>query len=233
LPEKNDAWLTDFSRGLFALASEFNVQLIGGDTTRGPLSMSVQIIGFVPEGQALIRSGAQIGDGVFLTGTIGDAGLGLSLKQGKKRTPSDAVKALIQRLEYPTPRVSVGLALRGLATSAIDISDGLAADLGHVLIASGVGADISISHLPLSAAFESLAEPGDWQRAVSAGDDYELCFTAPMAQEAEVLEQLQAMNCPCARIGEITNQPGLRWYDAKQNEQMITQAGFDHFQGNV
>lgn len=233
LPEKDDVWLSHFSRGLFALANEFNVQLIGGDTTRGPLSLTVQVMGFVPEGQALTRSGAQVGDGVFLTGTLGDAGLGLKLRQELPQEPrQDASKILIKRLEYPTPRVSAGLALRGLANSAIDISDGLAADLGHVLTASGVGANINIDRLPLSEAFLSLAAQGDWQRAVSAGDDYELCFTAPMAQEAVVLERLQAMACPVVRIGEITRQPGLRWYDAEHNEQAIGRAGFDHFQGN-
>jgi thiamine-monophosphate kinase len=237
LPEKDDAWLAEFSRGLFALATEFGVQLIGGDTTRGPLCMSVQIIGFVPEGQALRRSGAQAGDGVFLTGTIGDAGLGLLLKQELKQASqqivSDVSQRLIQRLEYPTPRISAGLALRGLATSAIDISDGLAADLGHVLTASAVGADIEIDRLPLSEAFLSLAAQGDWLRAISAGDDYELCFTAPMAQEAAILERLQAVDCPCVRIGEITARPGLHWYDAGHHEQPIRHAGFDHFQRSL
>jgi thiamine-monophosphate kinase len=234
LPEKDNAWLTEFSRGLFALASEFDVQLIGGDTTRGPLCLSVQILGFVPEGQALRRSGAQAGDGVFLTGTIGDAGLGLLLKQGRQPAPQpidkDSSRYLIQRLEYPTPRIAAGLALRGLATSAIDISDGLAADLGHVLTASAMGADIEIDRLPLSEAFRSLAAQGDWRQAISAGDDYELCFTAPMALEAAILERLRAVDCPCVRIGEITALPGLRWYDAEHHEQPVNQAGFDHFQ---
>ena len=236
LPQKDDAWLARFSRGLFALAQEFNVQLIGGDTTRGPLSMSVQIMGFVPEGQALKRSGAQLGDAVFLTGSVGDAGLGLllkqGLKQGLKQAASDSSEFLVKRLEYPTPRIAAGLALRALATSAIDISDGLAADLGHVLTASGVGASIDITRLPLSSAFRSLATPDDWQSAVSAGDDYELCFTAPMAQQANVLDRLQAADCPCVRIGEITAQSGLRWYDAENNEQLISQTGFDHFKGS-
>ena len=236
LPQKDDAWLARFSRGLFELAQEFNVQLIGGDTTRGPLSMSVQIMGFVPEGQALKRSGAQPGDAVFLTGSIGDAGLGLLLKQGLgqglKQAASDSSEFLVKRLEYPTPRIAAGLALRALATSAIDISDGLAADLGHVLTASGVGASIDITRLPLSSAFLSLVTADDWQSAVSAGDDYELCFTAPMAQQANVLERLQAAACPCVRIGEITAQSGLHWYDAENNEQLIGQTGFDHFKGS-
>lgn len=231
LPEKDDAWLHDFSRGLFALAQEFNVQLIGGDTTRGPLSLTIQIMGFVPEGQALMRSGAQPGDAIFLTGTLGDAGLGLLLKQAPVTAPDDACRFLIDRLEYPTPRISAGLALEGLASSAIDISDGLVADLGHIAKASGVGANIDITRLPFSTAFLTRATQADWQRAVSAGDDYELCFTAPMAHEANVLERLRAVDCPCVRIGEITTEPGVRWYDAEQGEQQMTYAGFDHFQG--
>lgn len=233
LPHRDDAWLGEFAHGLFALADEHRVQLIGGDTTRGPLSMTVQIIGFVPEGLALRRSGAQVGDGVFVTGSLGDAGLGLDIRQGRRgeATDSAAGRALIRRLDYPTPRISAGIALRGLATSAIDISDGLVADLGHVLSASGVGADIEIARLPLSSAFQSLA--GDWQQAVSAGDDYELCFTAPMSQQAAVLERLRALACPVVRIGEISGQPGLRWYDAGHEAQPIRLAGFDHFQGEI
>jgi thiamine-monophosphate kinase len=228
LPENNAAWLSEFARGFFELATEFGVQLVGGDTTRGPLSITVQVTGFVPPTQALTRSGAQAGDAVFLTGTLGDAGLGLQLQQ-QSQTSGDAL-ALIQRLDYPTPRVAAGLALRDIANSAIDISDGLAADLGHVLVASGVGADIDIDCLPLSSAFLSVASADAWQQAVSAGDDYELCFTAPQAQQADVLARLQDI-CPCVRIGTISAQVGLRWRDAQQNQHVIEQTGFDHFSG--
>ncbi len=237
LPEEDAPWLTGFSRGFFTLAKEFGVQLIGGDTTRGPLTISVQIIGFLlpgtPQGQALMRSGAKVGDGVFLTGTVGDAGLGLNLRQvsnDSSAANSADVRALIHRLEYPLPRISTGLALRGMATSAIDVSDGLAADLGHVLTASAVGADIDIGRLPLSKAYRSLSGRHDWQQAVNAGDDYELCFTAPRAQEMAILEKLSALDCPCVRIGEISAQPGLRWRDAGHNEQQLDRTGFDHFQ---
>lgn len=241
LPEKNTQWLTGFSRGFFTIAKTFGVQLIGGDTTRGPLSISVQIMGFVPHGQVLTRSGAKIGDGVFLTGSVGDAGLGLSLRQASRASSSSNsaglltentadTQTLIKRLEYPQPRIAAGLALRGIATSAIDISDGLAADLGQVLSASAVGADIDIAQLPLSTAYRTLSGASTWQQAVSAGDDYELCFTAPMAQETALLEKLRALDCPCVRIGEIVAQPGLRWRDTEQNEQLLSRAGYDHFQ---
>jgi thiamine-monophosphate kinase len=230
LPENNAPWLSEFARGFFELAAAFGVQLVGGDTTRGPLSITVQITGFVPAEQALLRGGAKAGDAVFLTGSLGDAGLGLQLQQ-QSQTSDDAL-ALIQRLEYPRPRIAAGLALRDIASSAIDISDGLAADLGHVLAASGVGADIDIERLPLSAVYRSLTSANSWQQAVSAGDDYELCFTVPPTQQAEVLSTLQDI-CPCVCIGTISAQTGLRWRDAQQNEHVIEHTGFDHFQGTA
>jgi thiamine-monophosphate kinase len=234
LPENNSEWLSGFSQGFFALAEKFGVQLIGGDTTRGPLNISVQITGFAPPGQALLRSGAQPGEGVFLTGSLGDAGLGLRLYQH----PNDAARSteglqLIQRLQYPQPRVAAGLALRGLASSAIDVSDGLAADLQHILTASAVGAEVDITRLPLSRAYRSLCGGRPWQQAVSAGDDYELCFTAPMAQEKDVLSRLAALGCPCVRIGEVSAQAGLHWRDAAGQLQIIRARGFDHFQENI
>ncbi len=225
LPTADTSWLTGFTQGFFDLASEHDVQLVGGDTTRGPLSITVQVTGFVPQGQALMRSGAQPGDGVFFTGTVGDAGLGLRLYQHRVSANSDAMTNLIQRLEFPVPRIAVGLALRGRASSAIDVSDGLAADLAHVLTASGVGADIRIDQLPLSLAYRSLAPEEDWQAAVSAGDDYELCFTLPAGQAAA----LAGLDCTCTRIGEISASPGLRWRDDNAQQLTLSNAGFDHF----
>ena len=221
----NEQWLRDFAQGFFDLAREYNVQLVGGDTTRGPLSITVQVTGFAPQGMALRRSGAQPGDGVYVTGSIGDAGLGLRLWQGANN-PDDAAEMLIKRLAYPTPRVQTGLALSGHASSAIDVSDGLAADLGHILEASGVGADIQLPQLPWSASYLAHASFEDWQAAVGAGDDYELCFTLPPEQEAEVLAEL---DCACTRIGEISAEPGLRWHDAAGQVQPLVRTGFDHF----
>ncbi len=226
LPEADEAWLSDFARGFFSLARKHQVQLVGGDTTCGPLSITVQVTGFVPPGQALTRSGARPGDGVYLTGTVGDAGLGLRLQQ--QGEPHSAVGAtLIRRLDSPAPRIATGIHLRGRASSAIDVSDGLAADLGHILAASGVGAELHIEQLPLSAAFRELAPADAWQAAVSAGDDYELCFTLPPGEEHVLTE----LDCPCTRIGEITATPGLRWYDARGNELSLERSGFDHFSG--
>lgn len=227
VPEANTQWLSDFAQGFFELASEHNVQLVGGDTTRGPLSITVQVMGFVAQGQALTRSGAQPGDGIFLTGNIGDAGLGLRLLQQQADARHDSSTKLIHQLNYPTPRIAAGLALRGHATSAIDVSDGLVADLGHVLTASGVGAEVQIDQLPLSTAYQSLASVDDWQAAVSAGDDYELCFTLPAGQNAAALTGL---DCACTRIGEIAAEPGLRWRDADGQTKDIERTGFDHFQ---
>jgi thiamine-monophosphate kinase len=227
LPTTDDAWLTDFSQGFFELAREYGVQLVGGDTTRGPLSITVQVTGFVAPGQALTRSGAQVGDGIYLTGSIGDAGLGLRLYQQQDAVKDPNTESLVHRLEFPTPRVANGIALCGHATSAIDVSDGLAADLGHVLMASGVGADLQIDQLPLSTAYRTLAGADTWQAAVTAGDDYELCFTLPAGQAA-VLDQL---DCPCARIGEISATPGMRWHDANGTSVTVDRTGFDHFAG--
>ncbi len=226
LPEPDEAWLTGFAQGFFDLANTHSVQLVGGDTTRGPLSITVQVTGFVSQERALLRNGAQPGDGIFVTGTVGDAGLGLRLYQQPSDANSDTTMQLIHRLEFPTPRIAAGLALRGRASSAIDVSDGLAADLGHVLMASGVGADIHVDQLPLSLAYRSLAPENDWQVAVSAGDDYELCFTLPAGQEVAALAGL---DCTCTRIGEISASPGLRWWDANDQQLTLQNTGFDHF----
>jgi thiamine-monophosphate kinase len=186
LPDADEKWLTQFSSGLFALAHEHNIQLVGGDTTHspphGPLSITIQIMGFVPEGLALTRGKAVAGDTIYVTGTLGDAGAGLRVKQGLLNPPAPVAKSLLEKLEQPRPRVAVGLALRGLANAAIDISDGLNADLGHVLTASNVGADISVDKLPLSDNFQSLTLTDGWQLAASAGDDYELWYVGLISQ---------------------------------------------------
>lgn len=231
LPKVDHAWLADFSRGLFELAHSHDVQLVGGDTTRGPLSITIQLIGFVPEGQAMLRSGAKAGDGVFVTGTLGDAGAGLWLLQHPEaiNRHKNIAPWLISRLERPTPRITAALAMRGLPSAAIDISDGLAADLGHLVDASGVGAEIEIDRLPLSAAFRQLDHPDGWQLAAGAGDDYELCFTASPEREAEIQTWLKALDCPCTRIGTIVTRPGIRWRDADGNPHLLLRPGYDHF----
>jgi thiamine-monophosphate kinase len=236
LPEYDENWLEQFSSGLFDLARQHQIQLVGGDTTRGPLSITIQAMGLVPEGQALTRSGARVNDVVYVTGNIGDASAGLRLRQHEISTSRLISDALITRLERPSPRVAVGIALRGLASSVIDVSDGLGADLGHILSASDVGADISIDKIPLSDAFLSLAQNDGWQQAVNGGDDYELCFTVPAENEQQVQQQLAALDCRCTCIGTITSHTsytsqgqGLRWLDRDGNEVNWNVKGYDHF----
>jgi len=213
LPQADAAWLEDFSRGLGQLTSRYGVALIGGDTTHGPLTISVQVNGLVPQGQALKRNGARPGDLIYVSGQLGDAGLGLKLvlgelgSQGIELSPSRS-QYFLQRLNRPTPRVELGLALRGLATAAIDVSDGLLADLGHILKASGVGATINIEQLPVADELHALPEQ-QWQLPLTAGDDYELCFTLPADKQVAFEQALQAVECPCTYIGQIVAETGL------------------------
>ena len=232
LPTADEAWLAAFCAGFFALAREYGVALVGGDTTHGPLSITVQIMGFVPPGQALTRAGAKPGDGVFVTGTLGDAGAGLRVVQGTLTTSTIIADQFKARLDRPTPRVAAGLALRGLANAAIDISDGLAADLGHILDASGVGAELELAKLPLSDALQHCGLPEPWRLAASAGDDYELCFTLPPEKEAEALARLSALGCPATRVGTITAEPGLRCRNAEGKVVTLAGTGYDHFAGD-
>ena len=211
MPQANEAWLTDFSCGLTQLADEHNVALIGGDTTHGPLSITIQINGLVPHGQALQRSGAQHGDLIFVTGQLGDAGLALKLEMQQlimKLSPQRR-DYFIHRLHRPTPRLAAGQCLRGLASSAIDVSDGLLADLGHILTASGVGAVIHLEQLPVAPEVKSLSETW-WDLPLCAGDDYELCFTVSADKKDLVVQALQAINCPCRCIGRIEPTRGLK-----------------------
>ncbi len=235
LPTVDETWLAAFSRGFFELAEHYGVQLVGGDTCRGPLTVSVQMHGFIPQGAALRRSGAMPGDLIYVTGTFGDAGLALQALQQHQALPELHAHYLIDRLERPSPRVFEGLALRGIASAAIDISDGLAADLGHILAASGVGATLEIERLPVSPAFVAVAQDAAlgadhcWQLPLSAGDDYELCFTVPADKQAKVEQVFARFGCGAARIGVIESQPGLRCKLA--NGEMLTPAssGYQHF----
>ncbi|MCG5500464.1 thiamine-phosphate kinase [Ectothiorhodospira lacustris] len=230
LPEQEPDWLEGFARGLLNLAGQHGVELVGGDTTRGPLSITVQIMGVVPAGAALRRRGARPGDRIMVTGTPGDAALALQrLLAGQPLDPDDPLR---RRLDRPTPRMAAGLALRGLATACIDISDGLCQDLGHVLAASGVGATLRTSDLPLSAAFlaHMPAERVDWSLPLAGGDDYELLFTVPQPQVALVHERLAGTGCPVAEIGVIEAEPGLRVLDSVGDRLALDRGGYDHFQ---
>jgi thiamine-monophosphate kinase len=228
LPEPDPAWLQGFSCGLGGLLRRFGLQLVGGDTTRGPLAICIQAIGFCPPGQALTRAGARPGDRVLVSGTLGDAGLALRAAAGAPLGPAE--RALIQtRLERPSPRVELGLGLRGLATAAVDVSDGLAADLGHVLAASGVGARLELQRLPLSAPVRRrVLEAGDWRLPLAAGDDYELCVCVPEAGEQAALNLGAELGCGLTQVGVIEAAPGLRCMLPDGGE-LTAPLGYDHF----
>lgn len=227
-PQADETWLKKFSQGLLELAQAAQVSLIGGDTTSGPLTVTIQIAGYIPPESALQRRGAQPGDHIYVTGTIGDAGLGLASIKKQVILPPPVRQFVESRLNRPTPRLSEGQALRGIANSAIDISDGLAADLGHILTASAVGASLQIPHLPLSSGLrESLSIEEAWNLALSAGDDYELCFTVPPSQES-ALQRAISSNL-YTHIGTIETAPGLRCLDAKGKIFTPRQKGYQHF----
>lgn len=237
VPETSEAWLSAFAAGLKAMAESSGIALAGGDTTRGPLSITVTAIGSVPPGQALRRAGARVGDTICVTGTLGDAALALtrtafaSLRELDERLPcalnEHDDRWLRSRLDRPSPRLGAGLALRGLAHAAIDLSDGLAGDLGHILEASGVGAEIEAARLPMSESFSRLAdEPARLALQAAGGDDYELCVCIAPAQ----LEAAQArLDLPLTAIGRITAEPGLRWLDAAGQVFMPQLQAFRHF----
>jgi len=228
LPRSDEAWLAPFAAGLSQLAEAHQLALVGGDTTQGPLVLSLQINGFVPVGQCLKRSGAQPGDRIYVTGTLGDAALGLQVAmKGLALTDGDY---LVGRLNRPTPRVVVGLALRGIAHSAIDISDGLLADLGHITQQSGVAAQVQLQRLPLSSAYRA-ANPG-YQPALTGGDDYELCFTAPPAAEDQIMAVADQCGCPISCIGEIVAGSGIRCFDGEIPATVAT-GGYQHFSADT
>ncbi len=229
LPRADSSWLEGFGGGLFALAGPYGLQLVGGDTTRGPLTVGIQITGFVPSGQALLRSGARVGDGIYVTGPLGDAALGLMGLQGGVSLSKAQRDHVIGRLERPVPRVREGAALRGVASACIDISDGLAADLGHVLAASGTGARIELEALPLSPVYQSLQEQVGWGPAVSGGDDYELCFTVPPSRQSRLKALADELGCRLWRIGAVEAQPGLRLIEPSGAMYRPNVPGFNHF----
>ena len=228
LDEAMEDWLEGFAHGFGALAKQHGVALVGGDTTRGPLTITVQLAGFVPAGLALQRRGARPGDLVYVTGWPGDAAAGLELLQGKRTLASRADRSTLEgRFRRPEPRVAVGQKLRGLASACIDVSDGLAQDLGRLAAASGVGARVRLGELPRSRALHALTDEADATRLVlGGGDDYELLFTLPPVR-AEMLRATLAGTVPCHCIGEIVAAPGVRCLGADGREVKV--AGWDHF----
>lgn len=230
LPRADAKWLEPFCRGMFELAREHKVQLVGGDTSRGPLVIAIEAHGFVPQGQALRRSGAKAGDRIHVTGTPGDAALALRHRLGGIRLPENDVAAVMQRLDRPTPRVREGLMLRDIAHSAIDISDGLLADLGHILEMSRVGARIELDKIPVSPVCRSHLHEAGWDMVLATGDDYELCFTVPEKN----LPMLEALRPACGFhcIGTIEAEPGLRIVDESGKPWQPRRSGHDHFAEN-
>ncbi len=238
LPDVDEAWLREFSAGFSALASRYGVQLIGGDTTSGPLSISVQALGFVEQGRAWRRDAAKVGDLIYVTGTLGDAGLALQARQQSLLFPPRYCDELSARLEKPTPRVEEARSLRGLVNAAIDLSDGLLSDLGHILKASKVGGQIKLDALPLSLAFrmcrtdkvaQSLCD-STWQALpLSAGDDYELCFTVSAEKRAALQRRLSQQGVVAQCIGVIDEGPGLRCVQKSGELINIEQTGYEHF----
>lgn len=239
LPAIDEAWLAGFSKGFFDCADAFEVDLIGGDTTRGPLNISVTIMGEVPFNQALKRSGAKAGDDIWVSGQLGSAALGLAHLQnktleGKIALKIDALQPSIHALCRPVPRVNLGLKLREIATSCIDISDGLLADLGHILKASNLNARIELEKIPCLPVLKNNLDHPEFQRFILAGgDDYELCFTAPQHQREAILALGEALNLTLARIGFTSaNHPSdASNLQAYYNNQVISLSskGFDHF----
>lgn len=220
LPTVDPDWLQAFARGFLTLARQYGVDLIGGDTTRGPLTLSVQALGWVPVNQAMRRSAARVGDIVGVTGPLGDAGLGLKVAQGEYT--GSPVDSALARFYRPEPQVAVGLALRAHAHACIDISDGLLADLGHIVKQSQVGAELIWEQLPLSAAVNAyIASSGDWQLPLIAGDDYELCFTVSP-------ENVAKLACDFTPIGKVVAGNEVVLYKAGQ-KQRLHRRGYEHF----
>ncbi|MEY3782886.1 MAG: hypothetical protein RIS97_1064 [Pseudomonadota bacterium] len=243
LPQADEAWLAPFSRGLLALAAEHNCALIGGDTTQGPLNICITVFGEVPKNQALLRNAAKVGDDIYVSGTLGDARLALEVMRGNLVLSNEAFIAAKARLETPTPRIALGMALRGIASSAIDVSDGLQGDLGHVLQQSAVGAVIDAAVVTQLLAINLIAtqvikttvnsqftSQKQLQYALSGGDDYELAFTASVSKRQAVQAAALASNTPVTRIGQIEAEPGLRLIDAQGQTVPNIFASFDHFQ---
>lgn len=222
LPDSDPDWLDGFGRGLLAAAQAFGLALAGGDTTRGPLTVTIQVHGTVPAGQAITRSGAQPGDLVCVSGALGDAGGALTWLDTEP-LPSRASE-LLARYHRPWPRLGLGEQLRGLATAAIDVSDGLLADLGHILAASGVGARLEVAQIPLSPALRTLLPDRAETLALHAGDDYELCFTVPPSR----WQAVRALDVGIVAIGTITRRAGLVLCRAGGEEQ-VEATGYDHF----
>lgn len=227
LPRVDERWIAAFAKGFAEEAEAHGMDWVGGDTTAGPLNIAVTVLGEVPKDQALLRSGARVGDEIYVSGSIGDAALGLEVLLKKLTLPDRLAEHVVQRLECPTPRVGLGLKLRGVAHAAIDISDGLVADLGHLLQKSKLGATIEWSAIPI---LEGLPPSRQIQDAVlGGGDDYELCFTASSEAAHNIQAIAKTLDLPLTRIGQVRAQAGLEVLDSSGQPMVVGRKGFDHF----
>lgn len=231
LPESGRAWLAGFSAGLFGLADQHDCELIGGDTTRGPLTICITVFGHVKPGQALRRDAASVGDDIWISGTLGDARLALAAYLDEVPLDGDSLQQAAQRMHMPSPRVALGMALaqQGLAHAALDISDGLVGDLGHILAASRVGARLDVDLLPAGPVLARQQRDLRRRFTVAGGDDYELCFTAPPAQRDAIAAAGLACGTPVTRVGQVEAGQGLRFADADGHALALDVKGFDHF----
>lgn len=230
LPAADEEWVKDFAAGFFALAERHDVDLIGGDTTRGPRNICVQVMGEVAQGRALRRDGAKPGDDVWISGHLGDAAAAVAHRKGELLLREPMLAHCLARLDRPTPRVELGGRLLGLAHSAIDISDGLIGDLGHVCERSRVGARVDFMAIPCSAELMPLRHHAPVTRAILAGgDDYELCFTAAPGRRTEIDSLAGSLRLALTRIGEIVEGGGVTVRDEKGQSMMLQEKGFDHF----
>jgi thiamine-monophosphate kinase len=229
LPEANPDWLQGFSQGLLALADQHQCSLIGGDTTKGPLNICITVFGELPPGSALRRDAAQTGDDIWVSGTLGDARLALAGYWKEIKLDAAEHKQAAQRMHQPTPRIALGIALRGIANAALDISDGLIGDLGHILAQSHVGASLHIDSLPAGPVLRLQAIAKRREFTLAGGDDYELCFTAPFTQRAAVIAAGLASGTTVTRIGCIEQEKGLRLLDDFGQPVSLQLTSFDHF----
>jgi len=229
MPRVDERFLDGFARGLLALADAHDCELIGGDTTQGPLNLCITVFGELPQGQALLRSGARAGDDLYVSGTLGDARLALEVFRGTVALAGDAFERVRVAMEQPQPRVALGLALRGIATSAIDVSDGLLGDLAHVLRRSGVGAQLQVDALPRSDVLRTLPEALQRDCTLAGGDDYELVFSAAPGDAARVAAAARSAQVAVTRIGHLNADTGLRLIDRDGRPVAHTFTAFDHF----
>ncbi len=229
LPRADETFLAGFAAGLWALAERHRIELVGGDTTAGPLNICITVFGSVPQGQALLRSGAQAGDELWVSGTLGDARAALECLRGTLALPGAAFEQLRRAMEMPEPRVALGMALRGIASSAIDLSDGLVGDLGHLMSRSQLAARVNVDALPRSELLAGLPAPLQHEFVLRGGDDYELLFSAPPQHHDAVRAAARAAGVPVSLIGHFEAGSGLQLADAAGRVIDAPGAGFDHF----